>query len=171
VALRALVWVAVLLTALLLQTVVFAGLTVFGWRPDLVVVTVVAFALAEGPDTGLRYGFVAGLAVDLLAGAGLVGVSALVYLLVGYLCGLLRPYVANTVLAGQVAVTAVAGAAAVLGYGLVALLLDFAHVNPLSVLAGALVVGLYDAAVAPFVCRPVAALSARFRDPAAQPGG
>ncbi|MBA2528472.1 MAG: rod shape-determining protein MreD, partial [Euzebyales bacterium] len=51
----------VLLTALLLQTVVLPAVAVAGWRPDLVGLTVVAFALADGPDTGARYGFTAGL--------------------------------------------------------------------------------------------------------------
>lgn len=159
---RVLAMGAVLLTALLFQTVIFAGMSVFGWRPDVVLVTVVAFALADGPRTGARYGFTAGLASDLLSVTGLVGMGALVYLLVGYFCGLLRPYLAGTILTGQVAVAAAAGAAAVLAYGAVGMLLDLTSYNVGSVLAGALVIGVYDGLIAPFICRPVALLSERF---------
>lgn len=161
---------AVLLTALLLQTVVFAHLSIAGWRPNIVLVTVVAFALADGPPTGMRYGFSAGLATDLLSGAGLVGLSALVYLVVGYAIGLLRPYVAGTVLTGQVAVAGVAGALAVLAHGVIALLLDVVPFTPSSVLVGAVVIGAYDALVAPFVFRPVQALSTRLPAGTATPG-
>lgn len=166
---RVTMFAVVLLTALLLQTVVFAGLSVAGWRPDLVLVTVVAFALAEGPDTGLRYGFAAGLLADLLSGASFVGLGALVASIVGYVCGALRPYMSSHVLAGQVAVAGTAGAAAVLAHGLLARVLGLPQYTLATVLAGALAIGVYDALVAPLVCRPVALLAERYA-PAAPPG-
>lgn len=152
----------VLLTALLLYTVALPPLAVAGWRPELVILTVVAFALADGPGTGARYGFAAGLAADLLSDGGhLVGVTALVLLCVGYVSGLARPYLAGTTLAGQMAVTGTASGLAVLVQGMLAQLLDYGAFPPAMLLQGVLVVGVYNAALAPFVVRPLVALSGR----------
>src|SRR5687768_381786 len=108
----------VLLTALLLQTVGLASVTIAGWRPDIVLLTVVAFALADGPETGARYGFIAGLFADLLsASTGLVGLTALVFLLVGDIVGRLRVYVHGMAWVGEAALAAAATAAAFLVYG------------------------------------------------------
>ena len=83
---------SVLIAALLLATVLGPAIAIGGWRPDVVTLTVVAFAIAEGPGTGTRYGFAAGLARDLLSGSAVVlGTSALVLLVVGTLVGHLRP--------------------------------------------------------------------------------
>lgn len=152
----------VLVTALLLSTVAFRPLAVAGWRPELVTLTVVAFALADGPGTGMRYGFFAGLAADLLSGGGhLVGITALVLLAVGYVAGLARPYLAGTTLTGQVAVAGAASVVAVLAHGMLALLLDFSAITLATLLQGAVVVGCYSAALAPVVVRPLMALSDR----------
>lgn len=99
----------VLIVALLVDTVVTPSLSLGVWEPDLVMMTVLAVALAEGPGAGVRYGFVAGLVVDLLSTGGrLVATSALVLLLAGYALGALRPYLAGGGLPARV--VAVAGA-------------------------------------------------------------
>lgn len=74
--------------ALLLQGTVIARLPLPGAAPDLVLVVVVAFALAEGPLSGMVTGFVAGLLADLGSDHEL-GRIALVLTLVGYVAGLL----------------------------------------------------------------------------------
>lgn len=152
----------VLLTALLLATVVLPAVTFGVWRPDLVVLTVVAFAVADGPGTGARYGFVAGLAVDLLStGTHLVGTAALVLLLVGYLSGTVRPYLSATGLVGQIALAGVATTLTVLAFGLLGQLLEVAAITPLAAVGSALATGIYSALLAPLVLPPVAALSRR----------
>src|SRR5690606_38026313 len=50
VTMRVVVMGAVLLTALLVATVVLPAFAIAGVRPDLVTLTVVGFALADGPD-------------------------------------------------------------------------------------------------------------------------
>ena len=75
------------LLALLLQTTVVARLPLPGSPPDLLLVLVVAYALAEGSASGMLTGFTAGLLADLGADAEL-GRLALVYVVVGYLAGL-----------------------------------------------------------------------------------
>lgn len=152
----------VLVTALLLHTVAFPPLAIAGWRPELVTLTVVAFALSDGPGTGARYGFGAGLAADLLSDGGhLVGTAALVLLTVGYVTGLARPYLAGTTLGGQVAVAGAASAMAVLLHGMLAMVLDFPAFAPATLVQGAVVVASYNAALAPVVVRPLMALSRR----------
>ncbi|HTQ88722.1 MAG TPA: rod shape-determining protein MreD [Streptosporangiaceae bacterium] len=61
-----------------------------GAGPDLVLLVVTALALAGGPMVGVLTGFLAGLALDVAPpGSHFVGQNALVFCLVGYLCGLL----------------------------------------------------------------------------------
>jgi len=60
-----------------------------GAGPDLVLLAVVALALAGGPLAGTLIGFSAGLALDVAPpGSHFVGEDALVFCLIGYLCGL-----------------------------------------------------------------------------------
>lgn len=154
---------AVLVTVLLLETVVFPGLALGGWRPSLVTLSVIAFALADGPETGLRYGFAAGLTADLLAGGDqLVGMSALVLLSIGYAVGCARPYLSGQPVGAVLLVAAIGSAAAVLLSGLLSVLLDAEAPRGFAVIEAALVVGLYDALLAPLVYRPVAALATRY---------
>lgn len=154
---------AVLLTALLLQTVLLPAVAVAGWRPDLVGLTVVAFALSDGPDTGARYGFAAGLATDLLSGEShVVGLTALVLLTVGWAVGSVRSYLSGTALVGPAAVAACAGAGAFALYGLLTLLLDLGQFTATSLAQGTLAVALWNLALAPLVCPAVGRLSRRF---------
>lgn len=152
----------VLATALLLGTVIVPAISTGIWRPDLVVLTVVAFGLTDGSDTGARYGFTAGLAVDLLsAGSQLVGTAALVLLLVGYVSGMARPYLSSTGIVGQVAMAAAASTLAILSYGLLSQFLEVASSTPLAALQSGLATGLYNAVLAPFVLIGVGTLSRR----------
>jgi rod shape-determining protein MreD len=81
------VLVAVVLQTVLLDRLPFPG----GSAPDLVLVLVVTLALASGPMEGMAVGFGAGLALDVAPPASnLLGLSALVFCLVGYGCGRLR---------------------------------------------------------------------------------
>ena len=154
---------AVLLTALLLQTVVLASVTIAGWRPDLVALTVVAFALADGADTGARYGFVAGLAADLLSSSsGLVGLTALVLLLVGDAVGHMRVYLTGMAWVGGAAIAGAATGLAFIGYGMLALLLDLQQFTFGLVVQGGIVEACWGFVLAIAVLRPVAARSRRF---------
>lgn len=171
---RIVVMTAVLLTAMLLDTVVLSSVTVGGWRPALLVLTVVGFALADGPDTGARYGFLAGLAADLLSGGNsVVGLSALTLLIVGDAVGRIRPYLSQTAVAGEMAVAAAAGAVAVVAYGLVSLLLDLRQFTAPLIVQAAIVAALWNLVLGPPTIRGIALLSRRFTvaDPTAAAGG
>lgn len=81
-----LIHLAVILLALLLQSTVLAALPLWGVYPDLILVVVVAFSLLKGPVFGARYGFFAGLGLDLLIGE-MVGLNAVTKMLVGAVVG------------------------------------------------------------------------------------
>jgi rod shape-determining protein MreD len=75
-----------IVAATLLQVAVVVDFGVVGGRPDIVVIVVIAIALVRGPVAGALAGFAAGFLVDTL-GLGLVGISSLVLVGVGYLVG------------------------------------------------------------------------------------
>jgi len=78
---------AVVLQTTLLDRLPFPG----GSAPNLVLVLVVTLALASGPTEGMLIGFGAGLALDIAPPASnLLGLSALVFCVIGYGCGRLR---------------------------------------------------------------------------------
>ena len=124
---RLLLGAASVLTAVLLQTTLLTRLPLPGGAPDLVLVLVVAFALAEGPLSGTVTGFVAGLLADLGSDAEL-GRVALAYTLVGYLAGLLQDDRPRSFLLAPFAVAA-AAAGAVVVYAAEGLLLGDARIG------------------------------------------
>ncbi len=96
-----------------------------GAGPDLVLLVVAALALAGGPMAGVLTGFLAGLALDVAPpGSHFVGQDALVFCLVGYLCGLLADDGSGDAEQGHTALfeIVVTAAGAVCGEALLALL-------------------------------------------------
>ena len=153
----------VLFTALLLQAVVAPAFDVAGWRPDLVLLTVVAFAISDGHATGARYGFAAGLLADLLSGGSqLVGLSALVFLLVGDGIGRFRPYLSGTGRVGEAALGALAGAVSFGLFGGLSLLLDMGTFTPLLLLEGLVATALWTGLLTPVVTAVVRPVARRF---------
>ncbi len=88
--LRALLLVVLVTTAVILEVSVLPLLGLPGAVPDLVAVTVVGFGVAAGSVRGATAGFVAGVLLDLVPPAdGVLGLSAVVLVVVGYLAGVL----------------------------------------------------------------------------------
>ena len=86
--LRGLLTVALVVTAVLLEITVLPWLHLPGAVPDIVAVTVAALGYAAGPVRGAAAGFLAGLLLDLVPPAdGLLGLTAVVLVVVGYLAG------------------------------------------------------------------------------------
>lgn len=156
---RLLLGAVAVVTALLLQTTVLARLPLPGGVPDLLLVLVVGFALAEGPRSGALTGFAAGLLSDLGADHEL-GRSALVYALVGYLVGLLHEDRPRSVLLPIGAVT-VAAAGAVSGYALEGLLLGDPRIGWSLYWPALLGTTAYSVVLAPLVVPLVGALVRR----------
>jgi rod shape-determining protein MreD len=85
---RAVVALAAVSVALVLQTSLFSHLAIRGVVPDLVLLVVVAVGLSYGSDAGLVLGFGAGLLVDLAPPAdSYAGRWALALMVVGYVAG------------------------------------------------------------------------------------
>jgi rod shape-determining protein MreD len=166
---RVVMMTLVAVMAFLTQTVVLPAFAVLGWRPDLMLLTVIGFALAGGPQTGLRYGFAAGLLLDLASGTNqLVGLSSLILLSAGWATGQVRPYLTTSPLGGQMAVGGLVTAVVLLLRGLLEMLLDIGQYSPFVLLQGVLVTGLYNAVLVPVVCGPLHSLVTHFtKDPLA----
>lgn len=73
----------------LFQTAVMTHLRIGGVMPDLGLVATVAVAYRAGPETGALFGFAAGAATDLFLQTPF-GLSALTWVLVGYLAGVVQ---------------------------------------------------------------------------------
>lgn len=91
---RVAILVAVIVTALLLQTTLFPELTLLGVRPELLYLVTVVFAALRGPAEGAVVGFVSGLAQDFMLNSP-KGITALTLTILGYTVGLARQYITS----------------------------------------------------------------------------
>ena len=155
---RVLVLAAVVVVAVLLQSTVLAELRLAGVRPDLLVLTVVAVAMASGPTSGAVFGFSAGLVGDLLFDLP-VGVSALVYTAVGFAVGTARVYVTSHRPVVHLALAGAASLASVWCSGLLLRVFDLSSWE--AVARSGPLVALYNLLLAPFVYPVVRALAER----------
>jgi rod shape-determining protein MreD len=155
---RVLVLAAVVVVAVLLQSTVLAELRLAGVRPDLLVLTVVAVAMASGPTSGAVFGFSAGLVGDLLFDLP-VGVSALVYTAVGFAVGTARVYVTSHRPVVHLALVGAASLASVWCSGLLLRVFDLSSWE--AVARSGPLVALYNLLLAPFVYPVVRALAER----------
>jgi rod shape-determining protein MreD len=106
-ALRALAVTAVVLAAVTVQLGVLPSIAIADVVPNLVLVVVIGFALARGPEYGALLGFAAGLALDLAPPADhTAGRWALAFVVVGYLAGLARRDARASALAAVLVVAA-----------------------------------------------------------------
>lgn len=146
-------------TALLLQVAVVGRLPLPGAGPDLLLLLVVAFALAEGPLSGMITGFVAGLLADTLADHQL-GRLALALAVVGYVTGQLQDDTERSTLQPFAAV-ALGAVTALVAYSGEGVLLGDPRVGLPAVLRALTSAVPYDVLLTPFVVPVVAALVRR----------
>jgi rod shape-determining protein MreD len=147
---RILSWAAVVLTALLLQSTLFAQIKLGGAKPDLVFLVTIVLAFLEGPSSGSLAGFVGGMAEDFLLNQP-KGITALTLTLVGYSVGMLRQYIATPSPLLPVVLVGGATAAGMLFYGLVSFLLGQLDVGVGFVVKVALLTGIYNAVLTPLL--------------------
>lgn len=72
--------------ALILETTLFHHLSIFGAKPDLVLIVLVFLAVRKGSYEGEVYGFIGGLLEDFISSA-VLGLQALVKTVVGFAVG------------------------------------------------------------------------------------
>jgi len=155
--------VAVLaVTGLALETSVFGWMSLVGAKPELLLLVTVALAMGEGPEIGAIAGFFMGLATDLVSEPP-HGVTALVFVLVGYAVGRIRSQLqsAGAMTPMWVVLTATfVGSLALAGIGF---LFGQEFTAPLRIVRRAALVSAYNALLTPFVYPVVKRLAARVR--------
>ncbi len=151
-----------LATAALLQMALFPHLTLAGFRPDLLLLVTAAFALYDGPLTGTVVGFTAGLLHDLLLVQPPVGLSSAVLLGVGYVVGVVRPYLASGSVTAPAVVALGSGVLATAAYGLLARLLGDVRFDTELLVQASLLVALYNTLLSPAVMYAIRGLTGRF---------
>ena len=134
-----------LLVALVLQIGLVVDLRVWGASGDLMLALVLAVALLDGADKGATWGFVAGVAYDLVLDTPF-GLSALTYAVVGYLAGAAASAMVRPAGWWPAVIAGVSGGLAVAFYAVVGNLVGVG--NPLGGLwQVAVVVGAWSAAL------------------------
>jgi rod shape-determining protein MreD len=143
-------WAAVVVTALVLQSTVFAQIKLGGVKPDLVYLVTIILAFLEGPSSGALAGFAGGMTEDFLLNQP-KGITALTLTLVGYAVGTVRQYAVTPSPFLPVALVGGATSCGVLFNQLVAFLLGQTHVGFGYVLRVAVLSGVYNAVLTPFL--------------------
>jgi rod shape-determining protein MreD len=146
---RVLSWAAVVLTALVLETTLFAQVTLGGAKPELLYLVTIVLALLEGPSSGAVAGFGGGMAQDFLLNQP-KGITALTLTLVGYSVGMIRQYIVTPSPLLPVGLVAVGTTAGVLFYGIVAFLLGV-EITAGELIRVALLSGIYNTILTPLL--------------------
>ena len=144
----------VLLVFLVVELTVLDRLRVFGAGPDIMLLLAVMAGIVGGPRVGALFGFAAGIVLDLFLQT-LMGLSALVFCLVGYAVGNIQGGVLRAAWWIPIVTTLVASVAGVLFYALVATVVGQPHLVTTHLLVVAAVVGIFNALAAPFALRMV----------------
>lgn len=145
---RVLLLAAVILSALLLQTTVFAEINLLGAKPELMYLITIAFGILEGPASGAITGFAGGMAQDFLLDAP-KGITALTLTLLGYAIGMARQFIVSPSPVLPVVLVAVGTFAGVLFYGVVSFLLGQLDATWLYLVRVAVLSALYNAILTP----------------------
>jgi rod shape-determining protein MreD len=154
----------VVILALALQSTLLARLTILGVIPQLVLLVVVALAFLEGERVGVVVGFFGGLLLDLqLPPGSILGLTALVYTMIGFGVGTLRQFSLGESVWAPVFVVAASSAIAEGSYALLSILMGqpWVSLSMTAQLAGLVV--LYNTLLTPFVFPVVKRIADRVR--------
>ena len=147
---RVLALLAVIVTAILLQSTVFSQLRLLGVRPELLYLVTILIALQEGPNEGAIVGFACGLAQDMLLDQPM-GITALTLTLLGYAVGMARQYIVSPSPLVPTIVVAISTALGVAFYEIVTFLLGQFEAGFTYAVKVALLTALYNAVLTPIL--------------------
>lgn len=147
---RVLSVIAILITAVLLQSTVFSQLRLLGVRPELLFLVTIVLALLEGPNEGAVVGFAAGLAQDMFLDQP-KGITALTLTLVGYGVGMARQYIVSPSPLLPTIVVAVGTALGMAFYEVVSFLLGSFNLPATEAARIALLTAAYNAVLTPIL--------------------
>ena len=160
---RPLAVAAILIVALAIQSTLLTRVTILGVIPQLLFVVIVCLAYLEGEVMGVVVGFVGGLLQDLLLPESIMGLTALVYTMVGYGVGTIRSYLPSQSVWTPVITVAFASAMAEASYAILAIMMGERWVSiAYTAKIGGLVV-LYNTLLTPFVFPVVKRVADRVR--------
>jgi rod shape-determining protein MreD len=159
---RTAVVVLVLVTAALLQTSLLPVLSLSGFRPDLLLLVTIAFALRDGLLTGMRVGFAAGIIADLLLSQAPIGLTALVFVGIAYAVGTARPYLAPDSLTAPLILSVLGTLVGITAHGLLSSVLADDPIAATLIGQAAIVSAIYALLLAPIVVGVVRRLSRQF---------
>lgn len=134
----------IVLLAVIAQVSVASSLSLFGVRPELTLLLAVAAGVSGGPDRGAVVGFALGLAYDLFLQSPL-GLTALVYALVAYAAGSVQLQMAAHRRSSRMLFVGAGTIVGIVGWVLVARLVDAASPTFAALARVALVAGLINA--------------------------
>ena len=137
-----------ILTAILLQSTVFAQITLAKAQPDLVYLVTISMAMLEGPSVGAVTGFAGGMAEDFLLNMP-KGITALTLTLLGYAIGTLRQYIVTPSALLPVLMVGGGTVAGELFYNLVRFLLGQLNIGFADLARSSLLAGAYNAILTP----------------------
>jgi rod shape-determining protein MreD len=147
---RVLALIAVIVTAILLQSTVFSQLRLLCVRPELLYLVTILIALQEGPNEGAIVGFTCGLAQDMLLDQPM-GITALTLTLLGYAVGMARQYIVSPSPLVPTIVVAISTALGVAFYEIVTFLLGQFEAGFTYAVKVALLTALYNAVLTPIL--------------------
>lgn len=149
-------------TAAVVQTAVLPLVAIGGFRPDLLLLLAIAFAVHDGAEAGVRIGFANGLVTDLLLETSAVGVAALTYAMVGYLVGIARPYLAPNSMTAPLLLAFGGSTIGAVALGALGSFLGDGTTDIGLIITVALFVGVVHTLLVPVVLRLTRAISYRF---------
>ena len=160
---RAGVIAVMMIVALALQTALLPQLTILGVIPQLVLIVVVTLAYLDGEPTGVITGFAGGLLLDLQPLQSIVGLTALLYTLIGYAVGRVGALAPREGVWTPLFIVATATAVAEFGYAAMSVILGQQFVGFSLVASRAGLVVLYNTLLTPFAFPLIRRLDNRFR--------
>lgn len=152
------------LTGLALQTSLFRTGSLAGTKPALLLLVTIAVAVGEGTAPGSVTGFVAGLATDLVTPRA-VGITALVYTVIGYGTGRIRAQISAPTVWLPVAMVFGGTLLGQLAYAGVSALFGVVVAPAATIARHAALSAAYNALLTPFLFPLVRMLGRRLRPP------
>jgi rod shape-determining protein MreD len=143
------------LGTLVIQVSLLSRFSYEGARPDAMVLLAILAGFSMGPERGAMVGFASGLAFDLVLSTPM-GLSALVYTLVGYGSGVVSGGVVRTSRMLPSLVAAVGSAAAMVLYAVVGVVIGEPTLDGPPLTAIVVYVAAINAALAPLANRALA---------------
>ncbi len=145
----------VILTALIIDLSVLSRVRVVGTMADLMLLLAIAAGITGGPVRGAVVGFVSGMAVDLFLQTPL-GLSALVFSIVGYAVGTAEAGILRSSWWIPVLTALVASVAGELAFALIGSVVGDTRLAPGRLFVVISVVGAMNALLAPLTIRTMA---------------